>query len=1010
MGRDEAGTLASLKTLRRDVLDKLTERHRGRTIKLIGDGALMEFASAVDAVRFAVAAQCAMRKRDADGPDDKRIDFRIGINIGDVIVEDDDIYGDGVNVAARLEGLAEPGGICVHQNVQDQVRDKLALDFKDRGEIEVKNIERPVRAFDILLNDKAEAVAAAPTEPQISTARKSRLVQAAVSLALAVALIAGLAWWQPWGPDFEPVYPDSMALTLPAEPSIAVLALDDLSSGADKDYLSDAISEGIITELSRFPELFVIARNSSFHYRDVAADVREIASELGVRYVLEGSQQKAGDKLRVTVQLIDAVRGNHVWAETYDRDLADLFVVQDEISATVASTLGEKLTRIAGNEAKRADPARLRGFEHWMAGVRYFREFTREGSEKARQAYLKAIEADPSLARGHASLAWVHINGYRWGWTELGRDDALVQAREEARKALALAPHDYHAHFTMAAVHMQAGEHEKSIAEFEKALELNHNSGNVMANFAELLVYVGRTKEAVELMKTAMRLDPHHPEWYYWNLGWAQYSAGECEAAATTLREMSRMPPLVNRSLAAALVCLGRVDEALAAIDALLEHDPQYSLAKFRLNLKGKYQDPANLERWIDDLRRAGLPEEPPLALPDKPSVAVLAFDNLSGDPTQEFLSDAMSDSLITELSRFAELFVIARNSSFKYKGQATDVRDIGRELGVRYVVEGGMQRAGDRLRVNVQLIEADSGKHVWAESFDRQNEDIFAVQDAIVEAIVTVLAVKVEDAERRRAVSKATSSLEAYDLFLRARDLQLRKGFWVKEVNQEARTLLDQAVALDPRFSRAYADLAWTYLFDFLFGWAQPPEPARDRAHTLAQKAVELGQWSARAHFALGYVHLFRKEHDLAIAEIERAVALNPNDAGLRDGSATLNIYGGNSETAIKQITEAMRLNPYHPDRYWHLLGWASFHAGKYEEGLEAMKRIVDPGAADHRVMAALNARLGRLDDASSHAREVLKREPDFAISHFRRYLPYRHESDAQEYAGALALAGLPE
>jgi len=402
-------------------------------------------------------------------------------------------------------------------------------------------------------------------------------------------------------------------------------------------------------------------------------------------------------------------------------------------------------------------------------------------------------------------------------------------------------------------------------------------------------------------------------------------------------------------------------------------------------------------------------PESEPVA-PGKPSIAVLAFDNLSGDPAQEFLSDAISDSIITELSRFPELFVIARNSSFKYKGAGTDIREIGRELSVRYVVEGGMQRAGDRLRVNAQLIEAASGQHVWAESFDRRNEDIFAVQDAIVEAIVTILAVKLEDAERQRISSKVTSSLDAYDLFLRARDLQLREGFWVKEVNQEARTMLERAAALDPRFSRAYADLAWTYLFDFLFGWVRPPEPARARAYELAQKAVELDRSSARAHFALGYVYLFRKEHDLAMAEIKKAIALNPNDAGMRDGAATLNIYGGNPETAIEQITEAMRLNPYHSDRYWHLLGWARFHAGKYEEGLEAMKRIVNPGAADHRVIAALNARLGRMDEAASHAREVLNREPDFAISHFRQSLPYRNQSDAQDYAEALALAGLPE
>jgi TolB-like protein/class 3 adenylate cyclase/Flp pilus assembly protein TadD len=1012
MGRDETGTLAALKAYRLELIDPMAVQYGGKTIKLMGDGALMEFASAVDAVRFAVSVQLAMRARNAKIQDDRRIDFRIGINVGDVIAEGDDIYGDGVNVAARLEGLAEPGGICLHRSVRDQVRDKLVLDVDDLGEVEVKNIERPVRAFHVILNDKAAALAAEPVDTPAKPARKRalRLFQGAVGIALALLLIAGLAWWQPWGPEFEPVDPDSMTHPLPAKPSIAVMALDDLSSGADKDYLSDAIAEGIITELSRFPELFVISRNSSFHYRDKPVDVREVARDLGVRYILEGSQQKSGNQLRVTVQLIDAIRGNHVWAETYDRDLAELFVVQDEISTTVASTLGEKLTRIAGNEAKRADPARLRAFEHWMAGVRHFREFTREGSEKARQAYLRAIEADPGLARGHASLAWVHINGYRWGWTDLDRDEALAQARKEASKAMALEPDDYHAHFTMAAVLMQAGEHEKSIAEFEKALELNHNSGLVMSNLAELLIYTGRASEAIELMYTAMRLDPHHPDWYYWNLGWAQYFAGDCDGTLATMRKMSRLPPLANRTLATALVCLGRLDEARAAIDTLLEHDPEYSLAKARLNLKGKFKDPAVSGAWIDDLRKAGLPEEPPLPLPDKPSIAVLAFDNLSGDPAQEFLSDAMSDSIITELSRFPEMFVIARNSSFKYKSQATDVRDIGRELGVRYVIEGGMQRAGDRLRVNAQLIEADSGKHIWAESYDRQNEDVFAVQDAIVEAIVTVLAIKVEGAERSRAVSKATSSLEAYDLFLRARDLQLRKGFWVKEVNQEARNLLEQAVALDPRFSRAYADLAWTYLFDFLFGWAQPPEPARDRAQMLAQKAVELDQSSARAHFALGYVYLFRKEHDLAMAEIERAIALNPNDAGMRDAAATLNIYGGNPGTAIEQITEAMRLNPYHPDRYWHLLGWASFHAGKYEEGLEAMKRIVNPGAADHRVMAALNARLGRPVEAANHTREVLIHEPDFAISHFRRNLPYRNESDAQDYAEALALAGLPE
>jgi adenylate cyclase len=421
--------------------------------------------------------------------------------------------------------------------------------------------------------------------------------------------IAAAGWWHPWVPGTEPMVPARTELTLPARPSIAVLAFEDHSVGQDKEYLSDAIAEGIITELSRFSELFVIARNSSFHYRDKATDVREIARELGVRYVLEGSQQKAGNRLRVNVQLIDAIDGKHLWATTYDRDLADIFRVQDEIAASAASTLGEKLTMIASEDPKRAGPGELSAFEHWIRGRRHFNRFTREGSEQARIAYSAAIEADPKLAHGYSGMAWVHINGYRWGWTELERVDALSRARQAAQKALDLAPYDYVPHFTMAAVHMQAGEREKAVAEFERALELNPNSGDVMANFAELLGYEGRFREAIDLLRRAMRLDPHHPEWFHWNLGWAQYSLGDCRDGLATMRKMSRTPPFANRTLAAIHVCLGEPDQARAAISALLDHDPDYSIAKFRLNFSGKYRDPAHLEGWIEDLRLAGLRE-----------------------------------------------------------------------------------------------------------------------------------------------------------------------------------------------------------------------------------------------------------------------------------------------------------------------------------------------------------------------------------------------------------------
>ena len=435
-----------------------------------------------------------------------------------------------------------------------------------------------------------------------------RSVAALVSICLIA--IAGVAYWSSGrGPDFAPVGREAMIHALPARPSIAVMAFEDLSQGKDRDYLSDAIAEGIITQLSLFPELFVIARNSSFHYRDTNTDVRDIARELGVRYILEGSQQKSADRLRVTVQLIDAVGGNHVWSRTFNRNLADILVVQDEIPASVASSLGEKLSKIAGEEAKKANPEELRSYQNVLKANRYFCEFTKEGTNKATQAYQAALVLDPNLASAHDGMAWIYINGYRFGWTDLERAAALAKAREEAAIGLQLAPDDYGSHFAMAATLMQAGKREQAIVEFEKSLELNPNAGDVMATFAEQLGYAGRFEEAVTWLKKAMRLDPHHPDWFYWNLGWAEYSMGKCAEALETMRQMSNPPPYSNRTLAATYVCLGRQAEARKAIGALLAFDPNYSLRKFKLNFEGKCAESADLDAWIADLRLAGLPD-----------------------------------------------------------------------------------------------------------------------------------------------------------------------------------------------------------------------------------------------------------------------------------------------------------------------------------------------------------------------------------------------------------------
>jgi TolB-like protein len=341
MAADEAGTLTSLKAIRRELIEPKTDEHHGRVVKLMGDGTLMEFGSVVDAVRFAVDVQRTMAERNAGVPEDRRITYRIGINIGDIIVEGDDIYGDGVNVAARLEALADPGGICLSDMVHQNVKAKLDLAFEDLGEQQVKNIPEPVRVFKVLLDSpgtKHTAVAAAKAK------RSLRWPLVAAGLAV-LAIVAGIAFWQrPWEPREEPASVENMAFPLPDRPSIAVLPFANMSGDPEQEYFADGMAEDLITDLSKISGLFVISRNSAFTYKGRAVKVRQVAEELGVRYVLEGSVRRVGDEVRINAQLIDATTGGHLWAERYDGTLADVFDLQDKVTKRIVDALALELT------------------------------------------------------------------------------------------------------------------------------------------------------------------------------------------------------------------------------------------------------------------------------------------------------------------------------------------------------------------------------------------------------------------------------------------------------------------------------------------------------------------------------------------------------------------------------------------------------------------------------------------------------------------------------------------
>ena len=403
MGSDETGTLAALNTHRAELIDPKITEHHGRIVKTTGDGLLVEYASVVDAVRCAVEVQRGMAERNAEIPETSRIAFRIGINLGDVIVENDDIFGDGVNVAARLQELADPGGIIISRSTRDQVRDKLDLTLEDLGEQEVKNIARPVRTFRIAIDGVRRPVS--------KRAMPSMLPRWAVVGSIILLVLAGglvFALQRIWTPDVQPVSMERMAYPLPDKPSIAVLPFDNLSGDSSQDHIPDGITEDIITTLSQVSDLFVIARNSTFVYKGKPVKIQQVAEELGVRYVLEGSFRRSGETVRITAQLIDALNGSHLWAERYDRTMSDLFELQDEITGQIVAALRIRLTE---GEQIRVHRLHTRNPEAWTLlnkGFEHFYRFNGSDMARARDWFEMAIEADREYALAYAMLAWTH--------------------------------------------------------------------------------------------------------------------------------------------------------------------------------------------------------------------------------------------------------------------------------------------------------------------------------------------------------------------------------------------------------------------------------------------------------------------------------------------------------------------------------------------------------------------------------------------------------------------------
>jgi len=603
MEDNEEATIQTLNTYRNS-MSTLIQQHRGRVVDMTGDNLMAEFSSVVDAIKCAVETQKEMSERNADLPVKRRMLFRIGVNLGDIVAEDDRIYGDGVNITARLEGLAKAGGICISRTAYDQVKNKLELGYEYLGEHSVKNISEPVHVYRVLMEPEAAGKV-------IGEKRKEKRRMALAAIVVLLIGFGGLAGWYLYIQQtkrIEPASVEKMAFPLPERPSIAVLPFDNMSEDPKQEYFSDGVTEEIITALSKVQNLFVISRNSTFTYKDKPVKVQQVAEELGVRYVLEGSVRRAGETVRITAQLVDATTGHHLWAERYDRVMKDIFAIQDEITKEILTALQVKLTM--GEEARSFGRStnNLEAYLKLLEGREDFLHFIKDGNIKARKAFEEAVALDPEYAYAYGMLAWTHLLDVSYGWTKF-REKSLERASELVRKALALDDSISHTYLVLSGIHLRKGEIRETISLRQKALALNPNSAANHAWLAVALTFGRRYDEAIEEFKKAIRLNPFPPNWYLHYLGAAYRVTGQYEKAIETFMKVIEQDPdfwLSHWGLAACYGLLGREEEAHKAAAEVLRIRPKFSLAK----VGGfAYRDKADKERCLKVLRKAGLPE-----------------------------------------------------------------------------------------------------------------------------------------------------------------------------------------------------------------------------------------------------------------------------------------------------------------------------------------------------------------------------------------------------------------
>jgi adenylate cyclase len=609
MGEDEEWTLRTLNAYK-ELMGSLIQQHQGRIVGTAGDSVLAEFGSVVDAVQCAVEIQQVLKAKNAVLPETRKMDFRIGINLGDVIEEGDSIYGDGVNIAARLEGLAEPGGICISGTAYDQIENKIPLHYDFLGEHEVKNITKPVRVYQAIIELEA-------TSHKSSVGKKSSwkgLSRWAIGLIAVMVIAGGVSFYhfflRPSSTKTEVASKEKMAFPLPDQPSIAVLPFVNLSGDPKQEFFSDGITEDIITALSKIPRLLVIARNSTFTYKGKPIKVKQVSEELGVRYVLEGSVQRSGDQVRITAQLIDALTGYHLWAERYERDMKDLFALQDEVTTKVLTAMRVKLTE--GEQAAKYEKhlRGKRGLEVHMKVMEWLTNYelmSIEGNNAARRIAEELVAKYPENPWSYLSMGWVI-----WMDLALGSTKSPKESFEEAmglvQKALSMDDSISNAHCLLSSLYNSIREHDKAIAEGERALALDPGGTYAHEAYASSLLFAGRPKEAIPMYQKAIRLNPYGPAVSFLMLGTAYRTTGRFEEAVSAYKKALQRCPvniLPHIGLTATYSMMGQEKEARAEAAEVLRINPNFSVDSYAKRIP--YKDQSIINNFVDALRKAGL-------------------------------------------------------------------------------------------------------------------------------------------------------------------------------------------------------------------------------------------------------------------------------------------------------------------------------------------------------------------------------------------------------------------